>query len=57
MTLDGKKVYMKVVSRDQIYNFVVEKIFILDRYSCEMGYIRHLKVMIKKSHYWSHVMV
>ena len=23
MTLDGKKVYMKVVGRDKIYNFVV----------------------------------
>ena len=42
-----KKVYMKVVGHDQIYNFVVEKIFIWDRYGCEMGYIRYLKVMIK----------
>ena len=40
---------MKVVGRDQIYNFVVEKIFIWDHYSYEMGYIRHLKVMIKKN--------
>ena len=47
---------MKVVGRDQIYNFVVEKIFIWDHYSYEMGYIRHLKVMIKKylivGHMW-----
>ena len=43
-----KNVYMKVVGRDQIYNFIVEKIFIWDRYSCEIGYIRHLKVMIKE---------
>ena len=47
MTSDGKKVYMKVAGRDHIYNFVIEKIFIWHRYSCEMGYIRHLKVMIK----------
>ena len=42
-----KKVYTKDVGCDQIYNFVVEKIFIGDRYSCEMGYIKYLKVMIK----------
>ena len=45
-----KKVYMKVAGRDHIYNFVIEKIFIWHRYSCEMGYIRHLKVMIKGKH-------
>ena len=39
MTFDGKIVYMQVVDSDQIYNFVVEKIFIWDRYSCEMGYV------------------
>ena len=47
MTSDEKKVCMKVVGRHQIYNFVVEKIFIGDRYSYEMGYIKYLKVMIK----------
>ena len=41
---------MKVVGRDQIYNFVVEKIFIWDRYGCEMSYIRYLKVMIKEKY-------
>jgi hypothetical protein len=41
---------MKVVGREHIYNFVVEKIFIWDRYSCEMGYVRHLKVMIKEKY-------
>ena len=45
-----KKVYTKDVGCDQIYNFVVEKIFIWDRYSCEMGYVRHLKVMIKEKY-------
>ena len=45
-----KKVYIKVVGCDQICNFVVEKIFIWDRYSCEMGYIWHLKVMIKEKY-------
>ena len=39
MISDGKIVYMKVVDSYQIYNFVVEKIFIWDRYSCEMGYV------------------
>ena len=42
-----KYIYTKVVGRNQIYNFVAEKIFIWDRYSCEISYIRHLKVMIK----------
>ena len=42
-----KKVYMKVVGRDQFYNFVVENIFIWDRYSCEMDYIRYFKVITK----------
>jgi len=41
---------MKVVGCDQIYNFVIEKIFIWDRCSCEMGYIRYLKVMIKRKY-------
>ena len=50
MTSDGKIVYMKVVGSDQIYNFVVEFFFILDHYSCEMCYIRHLKVMIKEKY-------
>jgi len=44
---------MKVVARDQIYNFIVEKIFIWDRYSCEIGYTRHLKVMIKEKYFIS----
>ena len=47
---DGKIVYMKVVGSDQIYNFVVEFFFILDHYSCEMCYIRHLKVMTKEKY-------
>ena len=51
MTSNGKIVYMKVVGPDQIYNFVDEKIFIWDRYSCEMGYIRYLKVMIKEKYF------
>ena len=50
MTSDGKKVYMKVAGRDHIYNFVIEKIFIWHRYSCEMGYIRYLKVMTKEKY-------
>ena len=51
MTSDGKKkVYMKVEGRDQIYNFVVEKFFIWDRYSCQTVYIRHYKVMIKEKY-------
>jgi len=50
MTSYGKIVYMKVAGPDQIYSFIVEKIFIWDRYSCEMGYIRHLKVMIKEKY-------
>ena len=37
-----EKIYIKVVGRDQIYNFVVQKIFIWECYSCEIGYIRHL---------------
>ena len=41
---------MKVVGRDQIYNFLVEKIFIWDCYSCQMGYIGHLKVRIKRKY-------
>ena len=36
MTSDGKIVYMKVVGPD--------------RYSCEMGYIRYLKVMTKEKY-------
>jgi len=36
MSSDGKIVYMKVVGPD--------------RYSCEMGYIRHLKVMTKEKY-------
>ena len=47
MTSYGKIVYMKVAGTDQIYSFIVEKIFIWDRYSCEIGYISHLKVMMK----------
>ena len=50
MTSYEKNIYMKVVDRDQIYNFVVERIFIWDRYSCEMGYIRYLKVRIKEKY-------
>ena len=50
MTSYGKIVYKKVVGPDQIYSFIVEKIFIWDRYSYEMGYIRHLKVMIKEKY-------
>ena len=50
MISDGKNIYMKVVGHDQIYNFVVEKIFIWDRYGCEMSYIRHLNVMIKRKY-------
>ena len=45
-----KNVNTKVVGQDQIYNFVVEKIFIWDCYSCEMDYIRHLKVIIKEKY-------
>ena len=40
----GKKVYMKVVGRDQIYNFVVEKTFESDDKR-------------KISHHWSDVML
>ena len=46
ITLDEKVVYTKV-GLDQIYNFVIEKIFILDHYGYKMGHIRHLKVMLK----------
>ena len=48
--LGWKIVYIKVIDPDQIYNFVVERIFIWDHYSCEMGYIRYLKVRIKQKY-------
>jgi len=52
-----KMVYKKFLVLDQIYNFVVEKIFIWDRYSHQMGHVRYFKAMLKEkylisSHMW-----
>ena len=42
-----KMVYKNFLVLDQIYNFVVEKIFIWDRYSHQMGHVRYFKAMLK----------
>ena len=40
MISDEKIVYIKVIDPDQMYNFVVENIFIWDCYNYQMGNIR-----------------
>ena len=41
MISDEKIVYIKVIDPDQIYNFVVENIFIWDCYNYQMVNIRY----------------
>ena len=52
-----KMVYKFFLVLDQIYNFVVENIFIWDRHSHQMGHVRYFKAMLKEkylisSHMW-----
>ena len=50
MASDGEIVYMEFVDRDQIYNFVVDNIFIWGLYGHQMANIRYLKVMFKEKY-------